>query len=390
MSHSAFHGLIIASGIWRAVLMTPGGELPFNFETKEVNGRSEIFINNGDENIEVNEISYANDSLIIQLPVYDSEFRVSVAGDSMKGYWYNNSRKNYAPMPFKAFLGENYRFIKNAKSEIKLPEKWEWKFSPDTKDSSEAVALFKQDGTDVRGTLLTESGDYRFLHGSLNNDSLFLSYFDGAFAYLFKASVKNNTMNGVFYSGHHWQQPWQAVVNENAELPDPFKLTFLKSDTTPFSFSALRLDSTVFSFPNKELKGRVVIVEMMGTWCPNCMDETAFLSDYYAKITNQDLTIIGLAFEKTSDFRKSVSNVKRVKDRYHVQYETLIAGNREGAASKMSMLSKINGYPTTIFIDRKGKVRKIYTGFNGPATGAFHERTKDDFIRIINTLLSEK
>ncbi len=390
MSSTALHGLIIASGIWRAVLMTPGGELPFNFETREVNSRSEIFIKNGNEEIEVNEISYANDSLIIQLPVYDSEFRVRVSGDSMMGFWYNNSRKNYAPTPFKAFLGEKYRFFNNTKSEIKLPEKWEWKFSPGTKDSSQAIALFKQNGTDVRGTLLTESGDYRFLDGCLNNDSLFLSYFDGAFAYLFKGSIKNNMMQGVFYSGHHWQQPWQAVVNESAELPDPFKLTFLKNDTASFSFSALRLDSTVFSYPNKDLKGRVVVVEMMGTWCPNCMDETAFLSDYYSRNKSQDLTIIGLAFEKTSDFRKSVGNVKRVKEKYHVQYETLIAGNREGAASKMSMLSKINGYPTTIFIDRKGKVRKIYTGFNGPATGAYHERTKDDFIRIITTLLSEK
>lgn len=390
MSHSALHGLIIASGIWRAVLMTPGGELPFNFETKEVNGRSEIFIKNGDEEIEVNEISYANDSLIIQLPIYDSEFRVRVAGDSMNGYWYNNSRKNYAPTPFKAVLGESYRFINNAKSEMKLAEKWKWKFSPGTKDSSEAIAMFKQEGADVKGTLLTESGDYRYLHGCLNNDSLFLSYFDGAFAYLFKASVKNNTMQGVFYSGHHWQQPWQAVVDENAELPDPFKLTFLKSDTTSFSFNALRLDSTVFSYPRKELNGRVVVIEMMGTWCPNCMDETAFLSDYYSRNKDKDITIIGLAFEKTSDFRKSVNNVKRVKDRYHVQYETLIAGNREIAASKMNMLSKINGYPTTIFIDRKGNVRKIYTGFNGPATGSYHEKTKDDFIRIMDTLLSEK
>ncbi len=84
--------------------MTPGGELPFNFETKEVNGRSEIFIKNGVEEIEVNEISYANDTLIIQLPIYDSEFRVRVAGDSMNGYWYNNSRKNYAPTHFKAVL----------------------------------------------------------------------------------------------------------------------------------------------------------------------------------------------------------------------------------------------------------------------------------------------
>jgi hypothetical protein len=53
------------------------------------------------------------------------------------------------------------------------------------------------------------------------------------------------------------------------------------------------------------------------------------------------------------------------------------------------MLNKVMGYPTTIFIDRKGTVKRIYTGFTGPATGKYYEKYQDDFDAYVLKLLSE-
>jgi hypothetical protein len=46
-------------------------------------------------------------------------------------------------------------------------------------------------------------------------------------------------------------------------------------------------------------------------------------------------------------------------------------------------------YPTTVFVDKKGKVRKIHTGFNGPATGEKFTEFKTEFKAFVGELLAE-
>ena len=382
--------LIVSAGIWRAVLSLPAGELPFNFEVKNDNHQTTLYVINGDERIEVKEVRINDDSIFIKLPVFDSEIKAKWSENSMTGEWVNYSRKTNQSIPFSAEHGITYRFSKDCSSSVKLAEKWEVHFSPATKDSSFAIGLFRKSESHVAGTFLTATGDYRFLDGCMQQDSLFLSCFDGAHAYLFKAKVSGNKISGKYYSGNHWEEHWDAVVNETAELPDPFSITSLKNIASPFAFSGLTTDSILHSFPDDQYLGKVMVIQIMGSWCPNCMDETAFLAEYYLNNAIRGCEIIGLSFEKTSDFKKAAANVLRVKKRFNTKYEILVAGNREAAGEKMNMLSKINGYPTTIFIDRRGKVRKIHTGFNGPATGNYYEKEKDDFTRLMETLLSEK
>lgn len=383
-----FQSIVLITGIWRAVLLTPGGELPFNMEINYVKQQPVIHIINGKEKMEVNEIAMRNDSLIIRLPLYDSEIHAAISEKELNGYWINLSRKNKPSLPFKAEAGKDFRFVP-CNTSLHLPEKWSMIFSPDTKDSSAAAGIIHQQGSIVHTAILTPSGDYRFLEGTLCNDSLFLSYFDGAFAYLFKAKISGNHLQGMFYAGNHWQEKFEAVADANASLPDPYSLTFMKDRNAPFSFDALRTDSTLFHFPDKKLEGKVVLVEIMGTWCPNCMDEAAFLSEFSKRYQNKDVVIIGLAFEKTNDFAKATDNINRMRKRFNTSYEILIGGTLENVKEKLSMFNKFNGYPTTVFIDKKGKVRQIYTGFNGPATGAYYEKTKDDFINLTHQLLEE-
>ncbi|MDX1665959.1 MAG: hypothetical protein R3350_01965 [Saprospiraceae bacterium] len=65
------------------------------------------------------------------------------------------------------------------------------------------------------------------------------------------------------------------------------------------------------------------------------------------------------------------------------------ASDKEEASENLPMLNAIISYPTLIFIDRDGRVRKIHTGFAGPATDQYQE-FKENFESTVNQLVNEK
>ena len=268
-------------------------------------------------------------------------------------------------------------------------------FSPNTEDSYKAKGLFK-DGPDnkISGTFLTETGDYRFLEGALDGNRLNLSCFDGAHAFLFDGEVKNDSItSGMFYSGNHYSEPWVAVRNENFELTDPNTLTYLKEGFDEIEFTFPDLSGKSVSLNDDRFKDKAVIIQIMGSWCPNCLDESKYLSQFYRDNKNDNFEIVALAFENAKTIEKVTANLNRLKERIGIDYPILIAqtgsASKKLAAEKLPMLNHILSYPTTIFIDKKGTVRKIHTGFSGPATGDKYEKFKHEFERFVETLSNE-
>ncbi len=80
----------------------------------------------------------------------------------------------------------------------------------------------------VKGTFRTKTGDYRYLDGVVDGDTLKLSTFDGTHVFMFKAQVTDSTFQGYFYSGNHSVEKFIAKRNDAFELPDANTLTFLK------------------------------------------------------------------------------------------------------------------------------------------------------------------
>ena len=114
---------------------------------------------------------------------------------------------------------------------------------------------------------------------------------------------------------------------------------------------------------------------------------------FYKDHKNENFEIVALAFENAKTIEKVTANLNRLKERIGIDYPILIAqtgsASKKLAAEKLPMLNHILSYPTTIFIDKKGTVRKIHTGFSGPATGEKYEKFKHEFERFVETLSNE-
>ena len=208
---------------------------------------------------------------------------------------------------------------------------------------------------------------------------------------MFTGRIKDSVLDGIFYSGNHFKEPFSAKRNEEYELPSPDSLTFLKDGYEKLGFSFPDSNGSMVSLEDERFKDKVVVIQIMGTWCPNCLDETKFLVEYLNKNTSENLEIIGLAFEYAKTAEGAQKSIKRLVDRIGVTYPILLAqygtSDKEKAQEKLPMLNHVLSYPTTIFIDKEGVVRKIHTGFNGPATGEKYIEFKEEFYAFVKTLL---
>ncbi len=384
----------IKRGIWRGVLqLNDSTQLPFNFElTSNKDYPYMIEIKNGDEKIIVTDIKLKGDSITIKMPVFDSEFKCKNFEDSLKGVWINHARKEKNIVPFSAKAGESRRFLHPPTKPLELQERYKVTFEPGTADEYFSVGTFSTFSGQANGTFTTETGDYRYLEGYSAYGEFMVSCFDGAHAFLFKAKRSNDSLlSGIFYSGAHGHENFVAVQDDKFQLRNPDSLTYLKPGFKSIDFSFKNLDGKNISIKDEKFKNKVVIIQIMGSWCPNCMDETKFLAPFYEKYNSKGLEVVALAFERTDDFNKAVSNIERSKKRFNANYEFLITmkTGANQASEALPMLNKVMAFPTTIYIDKKGIVRKIYTGFNGPATGDVYTKYVEETTRFVEKLLAE-
>jgi thiol-disulfide isomerase/thioredoxin len=380
------------AGIWRAALRVQDQkELPFTFNLEQKEGNYLMTIRNAEERITVDEITIEGDSLTIKLPVFEGYIAGTFDSIKIQGNFIKESLDHV--VPFQAKFGESERFPGRDKATSNISGIWETVFYPEENEPYLAKGFFKQNEKYVTGTFRTATGDYRYLEGVVAGDSLMLSTFDGAHAFLFTAGIKDSTLTGKFYSGNHSLETFTAKRNENFELPDANTLTFLKEGYERFRFAFPDSEGKIISSDAPAFIGKVVIVQIMGTWCPNCLDESKFLVEYLKNNPNSDLAVVALAFEYAKTEEQAFKGIKRLSDRLGIDYPILLAqygsSDKTKAIEKLPMLNTVLSYPTTVFIDKQGEVRKISTGFNGPATGQKYLDFKEEFVTFIDSLLSE-
>jgi len=370
-------------------------ELPFNFEVVYSTPDSfHIEIINGTERIIVTDIQHgidrrtAKDTLIINFPAYDTYIKATYEENFLEGYWQVNYKDNYR-IPFIAFQGQKHRFSKSTElADTQINGDWKTTFDYNKEDPYEAIGVFEQKGDKLSGTFKTETGDYRFLDGTVQGKKFFLSCFDGSHAFLFTGKkTKEDEIVGKFYSGNHYESDWIAIPKSaKDELGNPYDLT--KATTIEsIDFEFKNSEGKMIKLTNENYNGKPKLINIMGTWCPNCRDETDFLKKNYKKIQKNNIEVLSICFERYKDEGKSLAAIQRYKDHMEVPWEMLYGGyaNKKEAAEKVPFIEHVLSYPTLLFVDKNNKIQHIHTGFNGPATAEF-QNFETEFYETLNTI----
>lgn len=379
----------LKEGLWRGIIELQGQQLPFNFEVVKESTGYKVYLKNGEEKLVQDEISIDGDSVKIVMLIFDIELHAKVNETALHGFYYKNYDKDFK-LPFSANFGDDFRFVKSGPATKDFSGTYALEFKSDT-EIYPSVAIFKQELNHVTGTFLTPTGDYRYLEGNVVDDKLMLSTFDGNHAFLFTANQSGDSIHGDFYSGNVSHETWKGIKNEDARMPDAEALTFLKPGFEKLDFSFPDLSGAKVSPSENRFKNKVLILQIFGTWCPNCMDETKFLAGWYKENKDRGVEILGMAYERKDDFTYASERVKKMKEKLGVEYDFVIAGtnDKDKASETLPSLNRVLAFPTTIFIGKDGKVKHIHTGFTGPGTGIYYDQFKDRFNQIVNELLAE-
>jgi thiol-disulfide isomerase/thioredoxin len=391
----------VKTGPWHAWLDSPGGELPFELVIDSKDGKLTSTVINGSERIAVPDTRVEGDELVFDFPYYDATLRAKIGsqGKQLDGEWKKRKgRDAWAHLAFHAMAGEKDRFSSfdfgptdpEGKPVIQS-RRWSVRFE---KSDRPAVLVWTGElGSAVEATFLTSTGDYRFLAGRWIPRTIHLSCFDGTHAFLFFAVLQpDDTLVGDFWSGDSWHETWTAKRDDNAKLDDELSLTHWNPEYSLALLQYPDLEGKLVSLADPRFDGKVRVLQITGSWCPNCHDETELLAELDKKYRDKGLAIVALNFETTGEFEHDATQAKRMLARHHATYPALLAGRSDKALAEQAFpaFDKFLAFPTTVFFHKDGRVRAVHTGFSGPATGAAYDHTREQFESLVTELLAER
>jgi peroxiredoxin len=363
--------------------------VPVNFDIRIVEGGGKkAFFHNAEERFEGGRVEQTADSLFIFLDQFDNELAFRIDNTALEGVLKRQDGSGTA-LPVKVEAG-TYRFAeRGAKAAGNFSGTYDVVFTAADGKEERTVGLFEQDGNKLRGTFLRVTGDSRYLEGVVEGNDFYLSSFIGSAPAYYKGSFTADGQLRGEIVGARGSQAFSGTRNEKAVLPDAYTLTYLKEGYTSFDFSFPDADGRPVSLHDKKFAGKVVVVTIGGTWCPNCIDETAFLAPWYAANRARGVEVISIQYERQTDTAFVKKVLSRQRERYHIQYDQVFGGlaDKQGVARSLPALNAFLAFPTTILVDRKGKVAQIHTGYSGPATGQYYEQSIKEFNKEVDALL---
>lgn len=376
---------------------TPTGVLPFNIEVAYVNPDSMTFtLINGTEKLPIPSYKYEptiegeTGRLTLYFSIYDTRIVASVEAGVMEGYWHVDYKDNYA-IPFKAYLGQEFRFTDIPDTPmLDITGRWDMTFSSGTENEYPAIGEFVQDGSDLLGNINTETGDYRYAAGNISGNDILFSSFNGMQAYLYEGKIINqDSIIGAFYSGNHYRTTWEGVRDPDARLRSPETLNKALTNQ-PVHWKARTVEGESVDFSSSDYEGKIKILEIMGSWCPNCHDEVRFLQEWQTENPELPVEIVSLSFERYQDSTKSLQILNEYRKKYEITWPVIYGGSTRDARDSdlINFIGPLLAYPTLVIFDRSNIVRYVHTGFYGPATSEY-EGFKQEFDRLIHQIVND-
>jgi thiol-disulfide isomerase/thioredoxin len=388
-------------GTWRGTLTSPGGELPFGILIEASGPGLEGWILNAEEKAPLSSVRQEGHRAILDFSWFDSTLVAELEDGALRGTWTRTYLRAITEMPFQAQKVSapinRFESPDHSGTDLDLDGSWSVVFS-DEDGNQPARGEFSEENGRVTGTFLTPTGDYRYLEGAWKQGVLRLSTFDGAHAFLFEAEgQKDGSLRGDFWSRDAYHATWTATpldpaaAASNAGLPDPWEQVSLVNPERVFRFQFEDLEGRLLRHDDQRFQGKVVLINLFGSWCPNCNDEAPLLADWAEDYADEGLEVVGLAYEFTGDVKRDRGMLRRFAQRHGISYPLLLAGlsDKELARTTVPDLSALLAYPTTLFIGRDGTVRRIHSGFAGPGTGVHHQRLIAEMTEVLEELLAE-
>ncbi len=387
-----------AVGVWQGKIKNKSGEeVTFMLEIKREGDKLIAYLVNGDDRTISTNGSQNGNKVNFQYDFYDAEFNAEIDGDQLHGTFERQWQKQILKRELHASRASTAAKVSSEPNDSSVGGQWVMRVGEVPKQSLWRAA-FRQQGSEVTGTIIPLSGDWGEMTGSFENGELRLNRFDGINCRVFRAKLTpQGTLEGIVDFGLF--DPIRKVIAERitdsnrdivANLPDPFNHTRMKNPVEPFRFSFPDLEGKTISSTDERFKNKVVAVSITGSWCPNCHEESPFLQQIYDRYRDQGFEAVALAFEYTGEYARDLEQVKIFAKRHNLKYPVLLAGSTEEGdiQKKLPQLENFGAYPTTIFIGRDGLVKRIHAGFDGKATGERHEKLKAEIEEMIKTLLA--
>jgi thiol-disulfide isomerase/thioredoxin len=378
----------ISAGSWKFVLKTSNADVPFIINFKYQNKKLTGVLHNGKEQIPLKDITYDKD--LISIPLQTYELSLELTQRTPKFVSGNLVRHNKNPViktPIEGHFGFKERYdAPKGKALIDLSGIWALTMKDEKDEQSPAIGTFTQKNHHFSGSILTPTGDYRYIDGQVSGDKFEGASFDGVYNYVLRGTITKGEMTAEVLSSSKTKV--SGKIDPKAELPDAYKQTEMKE--LKFIFPDLKGQSV--SLNHAKFLGKPIVVQIFGSWCPNCMDEMNYLIPWYLENSKRGVEIIALAFERSLSFEEATRQLIKVQKKMNVPYAILQAGStsEDKPAEKLLGIKNFISFPTTIFLDKNHQVVKVHAGFSGPSTGEYFEKWKTEFNQTVDGLLETK
>ncbi|HLK48537.1 MAG TPA: TlpA disulfide reductase family protein [Bryobacteraceae bacterium] len=376
------------AGRWDATIHINGIDTPFPLEITGAGNNVTASFFNGDDPYPSTEGRFENGKLVLKWDYYAATLDATVNDGVIEGQ-YAGTRIMKGPFAIRATRHTSSPAENGTAPDI--DGLWE---IPNKSGKGESAWRFivRQSGANATATILRVDGDTGTISGRYQNGKFVLSHFDGARAHLLQITPAADGTLDILQDANRKLAAYRPAAARAQGLPeptDPDEHTTMKDPSEPFRFSFPDLNGRLVSSTDARFTGKVLVVEITGSWCPNCHDEAPFLAEMYRKYGAQGLEVVSLSFEEAEQL-KDPARLRAFVKRYGLEFPVLLCGQPEEANAKLPQLANWNTWPATLFIDRRGRVRGIHAGFPSPASGDLFRQAKDEFNVEAGRLLAEK
>jgi peroxiredoxin len=378
------------AGQWNATIQINGVETPFPLEISGSGTNVTASFFNGDDRYASTQGRFENGKLVLNWDYYAATLEATLKNGVLEGQ-YAGTRRMKGPFAIRATRAAVAKPAAVSTIVPSIDGLWE---IPNKSGKGELAWRFivQQSGAKADATVLRVDGDTGTISGTFQNGKFVLSHFDGARAHLLEITPTGDGTLDILQDGKTKLTAYRPAAARAKGLPeptDPDQHTTMKDSSEPFRFSFPDLNGRVISNADARFRGKVLVVEITGSWCPNCHDEAPFLAEMYSKFGRQGVEIVSLSFEE-ADQLKDPTRLRAFVKKYGLEFPVLLCGDPDEANAKLTQLVNWNTWPATLFIDRRGLVRGIHSGFPSAGSGELFRQAKEEFNVEVGRLLAEK